>query len=84
MYLNFILIYYLLLSLLNNLIVSLFFFPFHCVFQDLHTKRMISEGFEQDGLYYLIVNLCSNLMVERCQMLLLSLYLLLFFSGIID
>ena len=30
---------------------AVIFFPSHCVFQDLHTKRMIRGGLEQDGLY---------------------------------
>ena len=53
MYLNFLLIYYLLVNLLNNLSVLLSFFPSHCVFQDLHMKWMIGVGLEQDELYYL-------------------------------
>ena len=31
---------------------SVAFYPFHCEFQDLKTKRMIGGGFVKDGLYY--------------------------------
>ena len=40
-------------KLTHSLNCSVTFFPTHCIFQDLKTKRMIGGGFEKDGPYYL-------------------------------
>ena len=33
---------------------SITFFPSHCVFQDLSTKKVIGSGREENGLYFLL------------------------------
>ena len=38
-------------SIIKSMNCSVTFFPTHCVFQDLETRRMIGSGREDGGLY---------------------------------
>jgi hypothetical protein len=51
-YHSFPLIYYFVHKLTLTLNCSIAFYPSHCEFQDLKTKRLIGGGFVKDGLYY--------------------------------